>query len=153
MRKIGNIYVGSKYDLDNIPNGFAIVHACKTSHQKRLGYTKPIKDSPYYIIFYEGDELYINWVDEPTGRFFKVETFIAALNFIENAIKSGKEVFVHCDQGESRAPTLAMVFLAKRTDFLDDNFQDAVKKFEELYPEYRPSGILKFVERHWSEIQ
>ena len=28
-----------------------------------------------------------------------------------------KEIFIHCDLGQSRAPTLGLVYLSKRTDF------------------------------------
>ena len=54
MRKIGNIYVGSKYDLDNIPNGFAIVHACKTSHQKKARIYKTNKKQSVLYNFLRG---------------------------------------------------------------------------------------------------
>ena len=152
MRKIGNVTVGSKDEQYQIGADWAMVHACKTSHQQRLGYTRPIKDSPHYITFRDSKHLYINWVDEPTGRYFRVDTFIEALDFIDEYAKSS-EVFIHCDQGQSRSPTLAMVYLAKRTDFLEDDFEVASIKFRELYPNYAPSGIIKFVESHWSEIR
>lgn len=152
MQKVGKIYIGSKNDF--LPNDkeWAIVHACKTSHQRRLGYTRPIKDSPHYISFREGNELYLNWVDEPTGNYFKVETFTEALDFIDEQL-AGKEVFIHCDLGQSRSPTLAMVYLAKRTDFLEDSFEPALLKFKKEYANFLPSGIIRFVEKNWEIIK
>lgn len=151
MIKVHNVYIGNKYELSQLNDNWAVVHACKTSHQNKLGYTKPIKDSPYYIVFLDGNHLYLNWVDEPSGRFFQVDTFKTALDFIDEHIKD-KDVFIHCDQGESRAPTLGMVYLAKRTNFLEDDFAQALTEFKQLYPSYNPSGIIKFVQQNWNDI-
>lgn len=152
MKKVHNITIGSKSDLCAIDNNWAVVHACKTSHQQQLGYTRPIKDSPHYITFRDNNHLYINWVDEPSGKYFQVETFIEALDFIDEYI-GDKEIYIHCDLGQSRSPTLAMIYLAKRTNFLEDDFDSASKKFKELYPEFAPSGIIKFTKIHWNEIR
>lgn len=153
MKKINNIYIGGKDDLfATNENDWAIIHACKTSHQARLGYTKPPKDSPYYIVFRDGNHLYLNWVDEPTGNYFQVETFIEALNFIDEYIKD-KKIFIHCDLGQSRSPTLAMVYLAKRAGYLPNNFNGALSQFQAEYPEYNPSGIIKFIQLNWENIK
>lgn len=152
MKKVHNINIGSKYDLININNNWAIVHACKTSHQAKLGYKYPIKNSPYYIKFRDNNHLYINWVDEPTGKYFQIETFIEALDFIDEYIKD-KEIFIHCDQGESRAPTLGLVYLAKRTDYLEDDFEKALLKFKNEYPNFQPKGIINFVRSNWKNIK
>lgn len=152
MKKVGRIYIGSKHGLHKVGDDWAVVHACKTSHQQRLNYTGSIKGSPYYIIFPDGDHLYINWVDEPRGILFQVPTFIEALDFIDERI-GDKNVFIHCDLGESRGPTLGMVYLAKRTDFLDDDFSKAFMEFSKHYPGYNPSGIARFVERNWDQIR
>jgi protein-tyrosine phosphatase len=118
-----------------------------------LGYRRPPKESPYYIEFEDGNHLYLNWVDEPTGRYFQVQTFISAMDFIDKHIDDGKNVFVHCDLGQSRSPTLAMTYLAKRTDYLPDSFDEAVQKFQAEYPPFNPSGIIKFVSLNWENIE
>ena len=63
MIKVHNIHIGAKSDLYQLNDDWAFVHACKTSHKERLGYTKPPKNEPYYIEFREQNHLYINWVD------------------------------------------------------------------------------------------
>ena len=152
MKKVHNITIGSKDDLYTIKDNWAVVHACKTAHQKRLNYIGSIKGSPHYIRFRDGNHLYLNWVDEPSGRYFQVDTFIEAMDFIDEHI-GDKDIFIHCDLGQSRSPTLAMVYLAKRTDFLDDDFDSAYSKFKGCYPGFDPSGIIKFVQIHWNEIK
>jgi len=153
MQKVHNIHIGSKYELSLTDNSWAFVHACKTSHQERLGYTKPPKDEPYYIKFRDGNHLYLNWVDEPSGRYFQVDTFITALDFIDEQIRAKQDVFIHCDQGQSRSPTLGMVYLAKRTDYLEDDFGSALNKFRAEYSMFNPSGIIKFVQTNWDSIK
>ena len=152
MIKVHNIHIGAKSDLYQLNDDWAFVHACKTSHKERLGYTKPPKNEPYYIEFREQNHLYINWVDEPTGEYFKIKTFHTALNFIDEYIQK-KEIFIHCDLGQSRAPTLGLVYLSKRTDFLDNDYDQALEKFTECYPNFNPSGITKFVKINWDQIQ
>lgn len=153
MKKIHNIYIGGKDDLKDTDESWAFVHSCKSSHQERLGYTRADKNSPHYILFEEHKHLYINWVDEPTGQYFKTNTFLYALDFIDKYIKTRK-VLVHCDMGSSRGPTLGFVYLAKRTNFFQKNdFSSALKQFYKFYPYYTPSGILLFVKEHWNEIQ
>lgn len=153
MIKVGNVYIGTKDESYRLSDSeWAIVHACKTSHQERLGYDRPIKESPYYIEFRENNHLYLNWVDEPTGRFFQIKTFEDAFDFMDEFINNRK-IFIHCDQGQSRSPTLAMSYLAKRTDYLPDDFNSAVEKFRAEYPNFYPNGIIKFVQLNWKNIK
>ena len=51
MIKVHNIHIGAKSDLYQLNDDWAFVHACKTSHKERLGYTKPPKNEPYYFEF------------------------------------------------------------------------------------------------------
>lgn len=155
MIKVHNIHIGSKHDLGQIQDesNWSFVHACKTSHQARLGYTRPPKDSPYYIEFEDGNHLYLNWVDEPSGRYFQVQTFLNAMDFIDKHIGEGNQVFIHCDMGQSRSPSLAMTYLAKRTEYLPNDFQEAVNKFRNEYPPFNPSGIIRFISLNWENIK
>ena len=48
MIKVHNIHIGAKSDLYQLNDDWAFVHACKTSHKERLGYTKPPKNEGSY---------------------------------------------------------------------------------------------------------
>jgi predicted protein tyrosine phosphatase len=64
-----------------------------------------------------------------------------------------KNMFLHCDWGQSRSPTLVMVFMAKILKVLPDSFFDALSEFKMLYPDYvTPSGISKFTKENWARI-
>jgi protein tyrosine phosphatase len=151
-----NLYLGSKYDLEQTNNSdWAFVHACKTSHVDRLG--KQSSDSPYYIMFEEENHLYINWVDAPSPKMFDwqgkgVINFIKVLDFIDSQIKD-KKVFVHCDQGQSRSPAVAMLYMSKRMKKIPQDFELSKIEFAKLYPDYfSGSGITKFIEQNWDLI-
>jgi protein tyrosine phosphatase len=152
-----NLYLGSKYDLDQTNNfEWAFVHACKTSHLNRLG--QQDKTSPYYIMFEEENHLYINWVDAPSPKMFDwqgqgVANFTKVLDFIDSHI-SGKKVFVHCDQGQSRSPAVAMLYMAKRQKSLPESFNKARIEFGKIYRDYfSDSGITKFIEQNWNLLK
>lgn len=66
-----------------------------------------------------------------------------------------RRVITHCNQGESRAPTLALLYLAKRSDVIPgDSYPIAAKTFREnLFPGYQPGlGIQAWLTQHWSDI-
>ena len=98
------------------------------------------------------NHFYINWQDLPDAMSFRIDEFILALDFVDKFINNQK-VLIHCDWGQSRSATLAMVCLSKRLKVLPREFLEALAKFKSIYPDYQlPSGISKFTGRHWNEI-
>jgi len=93
-------------DADSI----AIVHACKTCHSKLCG--QPARDHPDYLYAEDGGELYLNLID-PDLPLFRLELFTHALDWMEKAYRQGSEVVIHCDQGNSRSRTLALLLAAR----------------------------------------
>ena len=77
----------------------------------------------------------------------------AALIFIDKGLAAGRRVLVHCNQGESRGPSLGLLYLASRTDALPRSTLDAAEaKFRQLYPGYLPKeGMRGFLRLHWTE--
>ncbi len=156
---------GTKLYVDGISgqskansDGWAVVHATQSVHYPLMGWdrrvNKPPKNHPNYIIWEEGNRLSLNWVD---GEAFlynwsKPETFIRVLDFI-NKYYPDHQIMIHCDQGQSRSPTLAMLYMAKRLNAIPDDFNGARNAFTQLYPGYAPSGIADYVASHWSEIK
>ena len=154
-----NLFVGSLLDLQSFSlEDDAIVHATQTIHYNIMGWNrttnKPDKNHSNYILWEDVNRLSLNWVD---GKAFLynlsgAETFIKVLDFIDSWIEKRK-VFIHCDQGMSRSPTLGLLYLAKRHKSIpDNNFFSASEEFLKIYPMYKPSGIADYVNQHWSEI-
>lgn len=145
-----NIYVGSKEDLRYTnEKDFAFVHATKTIFIR----------GDNEVINEEGNHLYLNWVDAKESKYFDfnkegVLVFIKVLDFIDKWVKS-KNVFIHCDEGVSRSPTIAMVYMAKRTSSISNkDHVYAERDFGDIYEKYwAGKGISDFVFKNWFKIK
>lgn len=133
----------------------AVVHACKSPcHQRAVGYGGNLPSThPNYLALELAHDLYLNIID-PTIPLFKLETFTRFLRFATLQYESGAELLIHCNQGESRAPSLALLFLAKRLNAIPNrSFSDAKPAFSALYPNFRPGlGIERFLSEQWGAI-
>ncbi len=114
-------------------DGCAVVHACKSPcHQEAIGYrgTLPVDDRSY-LALETPHNLYLNLIDPPTPL-FRVESFRHFRDFAMSTYVDGHQaLLIHCNQGESRAPSLAMLFLAKDLHVLpDDSYASAVEAFQ-----------------------
>lgn len=154
-----NIFIGTRNDF-TITNEheWAFVHATQTVHYKIFGWNwttnKPNKKHPNYIYYEKENRLSLNWVDGAAYLYnwSGAETFNKVLNFIEKW-SNQRKILIHCDQGRSRAPTLGLLYLAKRLKIIpNDSFENAKNEFIEIYPNYYPSGIGGYVAQHWNEI-
>ena len=151
-----NIYIGNRDDsaLRSDPDS-VVVNTAKSVHYQILGWEKKSPESdPHYLSFEDGQLLSFNWVDGDSYLYEMggPEAFTHTLNFIDHWIGS-KEILISCDQGRSRSPTIALLYLAKRLHLISGlSCVEARAGFEAFYPGYPPSGIGDFVSTHWDEI-
>jgi hypothetical protein len=135
----------------------AVVHACKDPcHRSAVGYTtRSIPNShPNYLGKETEYHLYLNLIDPPQPL-FRVQSFVVFLAFMEKHIGE-RQIVIHCNQGESRAPSLALLYLAKRTAIIpSSSYPIAAAAFRtNLYPGYQPGrGIEIWLTQHWGELQ
>ena len=154
-----NLHIGSISSLEHTnPHDWAFVHATQTVHYQIFSwdrkYNKPDKNHPNYIMYEDGNRLSLNWVDGEAYLYNWTgpEKFCKILDFIDKWIND-KKVLIHCDQGQSRAPTLGLLYLAKRLKTIpSDSFLSARREFVKLYPNYSPSGIGEYADQKWEEI-
>ena len=155
---IGNVYVGEDEDaeliLKSTNDEWAIVHACKEKwHRELLGYTGrgAPKDHPEYLFAERGNRLYMNIVDAPKSIFFDKGMIDKALDFIHQKRKGELKVLVHCNEGFSRSPSLALLYLVKHGLIKGETLEDVEVEFLKLYPKYKPgTGMRGFVKENWS---
>lgn len=151
-----NIYIGKRADahLRNDPS-WAVVNTAKTVHCEALGWgSQPPKAHPSYLAYEDGQFLSFNWVDGPAHlyKWSGPQSFRRALDFIDRWYDT-RHVLINCDQGQSRSPTVALLYLAKRLHRLpNESFAVAREAFMTIFPSYAPSGIADFVSEHWDEI-
>ena len=134
-----NLFVGNEVDASTVLHtpGWFIVHACKEPfHRQTLGYTGrgAPKDHPEYLIAERDGRLILNLVDAPNPAYIP------------------KKVLVHCNQGMSRSPTIALLYLASYTSALGKNdFEQTLVDFKKLYPAYAPAGgMYYFAQQNWN---
>ncbi len=91
-----------------------------------------------------GDRLILNIVDADDPAFFDRGMILQALDFIDDAIGRGSRVLVHCNEGRSRSPSIALLYMASRAGALPtSSLEDAEKAFGDLYPSYAPNGGIR----------
>jgi Dual specificity phosphatase, catalytic domain len=144
------LFVGNAEDCRTFEG--TILHACKTCHQRYLGYVEKLDAyDPQYLVA-RGDtpvkDLYLNLVDAPFEP--SVALVESALGFLlEHHFENAERVLVHCDQGISRSPSLALLYLVHRFGMVDKT----IEMFKIHYPSWAPrKGMIKMLERYGIEL-
>lgn len=139
------LFVGDETD-ERATRGRAdwfVVHACKEPfHRDALNYTGRAAPTahPEYLVAHRPGCIILNLVDADEPRLIRHECIAAAVDAIAANIVRSK-VLIHCNKGQSRAPTIALLYLALQTDLFDDcDYLGAVERFRALYPPYAPAA-------------
>jgi hypothetical protein len=149
------VYIGGEALCRDGAADIAVVHACKTPcHQRAVGYRGSLPNTHQnYLVMRRPFDLFLNMIDPPQPL-FKLPVFTEFLLFAAEHWDAGRSLAIHCNQGESRAPSLALVFLAKHLRVLpDDSFAGAAGAFRIRYSAYRPgAGIQRFLADNWTAL-
>jgi hypothetical protein len=153
------LFVGDQADEQRVRSepGWFFVHACKEPyHRQALGYSgrAASKDHPEYLIARRDGRLILNLVDVADVNYVAAEIVDSALESISDHLGYSK-VLVHCNQGQSRSPSIALLYLSRYTDlFAGMDVEDAVAAFRALYPPYAPArGMADYVRLNWDRYQ
>jgi hypothetical protein len=127
------LFVGDQSTCLQEFEGLVVVHACKSPcHQWAVGYRGSLPpDHEFYLAMEDVRDLYLNLIDPPTPL-FKVDSFLHFRDFAESRyLGAHQALLIHCNQGHSRVPSLALLFLAKDLHVLpDDSYAAAVEAFQ-----------------------
>ena len=151
-----NLYVGTESDcFFDERDDWAVVHACKfPCHQKAVGYRGNLSPTHQnYLVLERGTHLFLNMID-PDTPLFKPSLFDSALSFMDRYFPTHK-VLIHCNKGNSRAPSLALLYLSKCIQVINsESYATAAKDFRTKFPSYQPGrGIQTYLTKHWTEIK
>ncbi len=158
-----NLFVGSENDYFNIRNQseWFVIHACKNFHNQILGIRgmqKISSSNPERNFAIRGGKLSLNLIDgddyNGLQQIYRDEISLImnkAIDFINENIKTST-ILVHCNQGISRSPTIAFLYLSKYTDTFNNlSLNDAILEFKKLYPFYNPkNGMIEYVKSQLS---
>ena len=150
-----NIFIGNEQDCSNAKD-FVVIHACKSPcHQRALNYRGSLSPNhPNYLIYENGDNLFLNMVDmeRPLLPRFATPICVKALQFIDKNIEN-KKVLIHCNHGLSRSPSLALLYMAKKEIINNESYNKAVEAFVKLFPKYNPNnGIASYLRTEWKNL-
>jgi hypothetical protein len=156
-----NVFVGSEQDYYLIchQSNWAILHCCKNPfHCTFVGYRGSLPPShPDYALKRKENEMALNLVD--MDRFssvyldFNRNMFSTAFAFLDEYRVKGCKLLIHCNQGESRAPTLGMLYAARLGAFDYADFDTSVQKLRAIYPGYNPkNNIYLTVKSLWRDF-
>lgn len=151
-----NLFVGNQTDYEfKVRNkgNWSVVHACKEPyHRQALGYQGRAapKDHPEYLMAKRENRLILNLVDVEDSTYIAKEIMNEALQFIEQNLAAGRKVLVHCNQGMSRSPGIALLYLAKEGIINNTSFEEALAEFGKIYPGINMAGGIRgFLVENW----
>lgn len=151
-----NVFVGSQDDAYygwKKKDEWAFIHCCKEPfHRQFVGYVSRgcPKDNPEYLYAIRDNEIALNMVDVDNPDWFDKEMIKIAIGFALD--HDDKKLLFHCNQGESRSPSIAMLYLAILDKIPREDFLTAERAFKKLYPAYNPkNGIRSHLRMNWME--
>lgn len=129
-------------------NGDRILHCAKYPWHVRMAGNKLSKDNTNYMYVEKDNEAALNLVDNDTynpeyQQLFN-DAILKAFKFLD---KHQGAVYIHCNQGGSRGPSVALLYM-KHCGELDCGFDEALQKFA-VHPR---NAIYNFVKNAWSIV-
>jgi protein-tyrosine phosphatase len=112
------------------------------------------KDSEEYLIAERGNELCLNLIDADDPNYIPAEIILTAIEEIQYQLGEKRTVFVHCNEGKSRAPAIVLMYLTLENIIEEPTYEEAVKVFKEVYPLFEPAnGMDEFMRSVYSEYK
>lgn len=149
------LFVGCDFECFDSKEGWVTIHACKSPcHQRAVGYRGSLlSNHPNYLVLERNNNLFLNIIDPPKPL-FKMPLFKEFLRFTKFHWDKFKNVFIHCNEGESQAPSLALLFLAKHIGVIsNESFLKSKQDFMKIFPFYKPGeGIQIYLQTYWNEF-
>jgi len=149
-----NLFVGSQSDYESLSigeNDFVLHAAKEPYHRAFVWYTWNCpKDHPEYLKAVRGKEIALNLVDAKESKYFNLDLIFQAVKDILRILTfTQSKIYVHCNQGESRAPSIGLLVLVG-LNVLDPDYDVAMKQFQSIYPNYNPNQWVKdFIKENW----
>ena len=156
-----DIFIGNERDYYIIQreSNWAVLHCCKHPfHCQFVGYRGNLPSThPDYALKRIKNEMALNLVD--MDRFsenylsFNRDMFTTAFSFLYEYRLQGYKILIHCNQGESRAPTIGLLYIARLGTFEYADFDTSVQKLRKMYPAYMPKrNIFLTVKSLWRDF-
>ena len=154
-----DLYVGGDKDHLKIENqsGWKSLRCAKYGpgcHQQSVGYKSlAAPQGPDYLSVVKKNRMALNFIDTADPNFIPIEMIETGLRYVNSQLRSGYKVLIACNQGHSRGPTTALLYL-RATGELQGNFIHSERIFRTLYPHYDPGiGARHFASTNWQHFK
>jgi protein-tyrosine phosphatase len=133
-----NLFLGSQYNLIGLEKLKALGITAIVNMRTHAVYTEAQHEGIKY--------LHLSTIDNTPPD---LKLLLKGATFIDNEIKNGGKVYVHCRQGLGRGPTMAIAYLIKAGATFEDAF--ALVKSVRTFINPRPGQVerLKELEKHY----
>ena len=91
-------------------------------------------------------------IDGEDAKYVSDDMINPALEFIHKNLSNGEKVFVYCSLGESRSPSIALMYLLEQ-NIIELNSIDIFSEFKkDFYPKYNPkNGNKNYILHRWKK--
>lgn len=155
---IKGLYLGSDKDVPEAKRrGYARLCCCKDgpdSHRSMLGYeTLGAPKDKNYLSARRDNVMALNIIDVPDPDLIPDEVIDIGLKFIHEMMSKGETVFVHCNAGHSRSPSIVLMYL-RTIGEMPDSFLRAETIFRKIYDDYDPGvGMRAHSRARWRSLK
>lgn len=152
-----NLLIGTNEDYEKVKDskGWSWLRCCKYGpggHQQLKGYhTLGAPKDKDYLTVRKGNLLALNLLDLHDPNYLSPNMIEIGLEFIQERLAAGDKVLVSDNQGKSRAPCIALLYLRSIGE-MPYSLGMSERVFSALYPEYDPKqGLRQYLRWHWSD--
>lgn len=113
------------------------------------------KDQKEYLYAEREHALYCNLIDVKDPAYIPDEIILKCLDFIQKEMQNDRKVLICCNQGESRSPSIALMYMIE-DGFFDDckSIYDIFIRFKSIYQNYKPAnGMEQKVIEFWRKYK
>lgn len=113
------------------------------------------KDQKEYLYAEREHALYCNLIDTKDPAYIPDEIILKCIDFIKKEMQNDRKVIICCNQGESRSPSIALMYMIE-DGFFDDckSIYDIFIRFKSLYQNYKPAnGMEQKVIEFWRKYK
>lgn len=127
-------------------------------HKEIVGYSKNCPKNHFeYLYAFRPDKhiMALNMVDAKDKKYFSDEIILAGIDFIQNELEQERNVVAVCNKGQSRSPTMCLLYMMAHGDFdINMSHSEVFCKFSEIAKLWNPNnGILEYCVDFWNKIK
>jgi hypothetical protein len=153
-----HVYVGddTAYDRLKDKDGWSFLRCCKYGpggHAQTLGYhTLAAPEGREHFVVKRGHLMALNMLDLDDPHYVDPEMVQQGLDFAKEELLSGRKLLIACNAGQSRGPTMGLMFLRSIGD-MPHAYLMSQRIYHTIYDAYKPSqGIEQFARSVWPNL-